>query len=302
MLYLPPEQEIFQPHPREARLVEILNVSSALGGVVFLLALFLGRLLDFESAFEGFLIYPLAVATLLIPPYRRAWGFCSKDYSHELKLNLARAAAWSYFVMFNSFTVIFVSRKTGESLFTSIPAVIYFQLAFALFVLCAWNYSTIRHPSVKWGPFCRRVAIGALAGLLPLSAAPNLERARISANESDAVQSMKEITRAEQQYASANPSVGFAPSLSLLGPAPGPGWINSELAQGRKDAYEFRLCANNFSDATHRPSFVVLARPRGFRRGAIRSFYTDDSGVIRFTAENRPATAGDPPIQSATTP
>jgi len=147
-----------------------------------------------------------------------------------------------------------------------------------------------------------RMAIGAVAGILTLSGASKLADTIVAANESNAVQSMKAISRAEWQYASANPSVGFEPSLPLLRPAPGPGWIDSELAQGQKDAYEFRLYAANASDATHRASFVLLARPRGFHRGAIRSFYTDNSGVIRFTAENRSATASDPPVQSAATP
>jgi len=270
--------------------------------MTFFLTLMLAHGVNSASGLNALLLYPLFFAPLTIPPHHRVLGFCSKDYSHELKLNLARAAAWSYFVMFNSFTVILASRNAGDWLDLFVAAVVYFLLAFALLVFCGLNYATIRHPSVKWSPFFTRLAIGALAGTIPLSATSQLAAMIVAANESNAVQSMKTISLAERQYASANPSVGFAPSLSLLGPAPGPGWINSELAQGRKEAYEFCLYADNTSDATHRPSFVLVARPRTFHHGAIRSFYTDDSGVIRFTAENRPATASDPPIQSATTP
>src|SRR5258706_6051067 len=144
MLYLAPEQEIFQPHPREARLVETLNICSPLGGVAFFVTLLLARVLNSVSGLNVALLCPLFFATLIIPPYCRAWGFCSKDYSHELKLNLAHAAAWSYFVMFNSLAVILASKETG--------GLVYFLLAFVLLLFCARNYSTIQHPSVRWSP------------------------------------------------------------------------------------------------------------------------------------------------------
>src|SRR6266704_5909516 len=168
MLYLAPEQEIFQPHPREARLVRILNISSALGTPVFLGVGLLARCFGVSDGLDHFLIVALFTATLTIPPYRRAWGFCSKDYSYELKLNLARVAAWSYFVMFGSLATIFFSKTSGAPLLDILPSIVYLHLALALFALCTLNYSTIWHASVKWRPFFFRLFLGAAAGILLL--------------------------------------------------------------------------------------------------------------------------------------
>ena len=49
-------------------------------------------------------------------------------------------------------------------------------------------------------------------------AIPNLLRARISANESSAVSSLRTINTAEVTYQSAYPTVGYSSSLSALGP------------------------------------------------------------------------------------
>ena len=41
-------------------------------------------------------------------------------------------------------------------------------------------------------------------------------------------------------------------------------------------------------------SYTLIARPGNF---GFRSYYTDESGVLRATAEDRPATVQDAPIQ-----
>jgi len=51
-------------------------------------------------------------------------------------------------------------------------------------------------------------------------AIPNLLRARIAANESSAVASIRTINTAEVTYQMADPTVGYAPNLVSLGPAP----------------------------------------------------------------------------------
>src|ERR1700693_3674160 len=50
-------------------------------------------------------------------------------------------------------------------------------------------------------------------------AIPNLLRARIAANESSAVSSIRTINTAEISYQSAYPTVGYAATLSTLGPS-----------------------------------------------------------------------------------
>jgi hypothetical protein len=43
-------------------------------------------------------------------------------------------------------------------------------------------------------------------------------------------------------------------------------------------------------------SYTVSARPRVFGKTGGRSFFTDHSGVIRMTRDDRAATVSDPPI------
>jgi hypothetical protein len=42
------------------------------------------------------------------------------------------------------------------------------------------------------------------------------------------------------------------------------------------------------------PGFVILGRPA---KPGLRNYYIDESGVLRATEEDRPATAQDPPFE-----
>src|SRR5947209_16677484 len=50
-------------------------------------------------------------------------------------------------------------------------------------------------------------------------AIPNLLRARIAANEASAVSSLRTINTAEVTYSTTYPTVGYAATLAILGPA-----------------------------------------------------------------------------------
>ena len=58
-------------------------------------------------------------------------------------------------------------------------------------------------------------------------AVPALTRARVSANESSAVGSVRSINTAEISYAAAYPNLGFATTLSFLGGAVGAACVPS---------------------------------------------------------------------------
>src|SRR5262245_53809528 len=53
------------------------------------------------------------------------------------------------------------------------------------------------------------------------------------------VQALREILRAQDAYAAAHPGEGFAPTLAALGPTPGAGSLDAELAAGRRHGYRF---------------------------------------------------------------
>jgi type IV pilus assembly protein PilA len=81
-------------------------------------------------------------------------------------------------------------------------------------------------------------------------AIPNLLRARMSANETSAVGSIRTLITAQTSYNAActAPGQGFANALAQLGPVvglatcPGPmGYIDAQLAAGLKSGYTFSI-------------------------------------------------------------
>jgi hypothetical protein len=117
----------------------------------------------------------------------------------------------------------------------------------------------------------------------------------LTANESNAIGCMRTFNTALVTYASSYPEIGFAESIAALGGRGGnssqAGLIDSRLASGEKSGYRFEY---------RRPSrygYNVVARPIKFGETGTKSFFTDQSGVIRFTPEDRPPTASDPPLQ-----
>lgn len=44
------------------------------------------------------------------------------------------------------------------------------------------------------------------------------------------------------------------------------------------------------------PRYVITARPNKFQNTGVQSFYSDESGVIRATTDDRPAAKGDTPV------
>ena len=98
---------------------------------------------------------------------------------------------------------------------------------------------------------------------------------------------------------------GFSVSLAALGPAPDGATIDAShaylidgvLASGLKSGYRIEYTPGPVGDDGRISAFAVVARPQEFGRTGVRSFYTDQTCVIRSTGENRAATAQDEPIR-----
>ncbi len=67
--------------------------------------------------------------------------------------------------------------------------------------------------------------------------------------------------------------------------------MDRALVSGTKDGYIF-----TFSTDAGNDSFAIYATPITYGETATRSFFTDETGVIRYTAEHRPATVDDIPL------
>jgi type IV pilus assembly protein PilA len=127
-------------------------------------------------------------------------------------------------------------------------------------------------------------------------AIPNLLRAKISANESSAVGSVRNIVTGMVSY---NASYQyFAPSLASLGPASSSGCTGSTgptssnaclidfvLASGLKSGYAFGAQGDLDSNG-NATAFTVEAYPQTFNSTGVRAFCAGEDGVLRVNTTN----------------
>ena len=137
-------------------------------------------------------------------------------------------------------------------------------------------------------------------------AIPNLLRSRMAANEASAVGSVRTINTAEVTYSSAYPDVGFATAISNLagdtstcsGATPSATsssacLIDNVLGAGTKSGYTFAAPGAGGPPAT---TYSVNANPVSRGQSGQRSFYSDQTGVIRAN-QAAAASSSDSPIQ-----
>jgi type IV pilus assembly protein PilA len=150
-------------------------------------------------------------------------------------------------------------------------------------------------------------------------AIPNLLRARMAANEASAVGSLRSVNTAAMVYATTFEN-GFPSSLEALGGTTAgdatcnhAALLGAPLAAGRKTGYVFTYTPQ-YPDGATAPVISPKAAAKGctaggasgysvtadpMRRGTtgMRSFFTDQTGVIRWSAEEESATSDSPPLQ-----
>ena len=110
-------------------------------------------------------------------------------------------------------------------------------------------------------------------------AIPNLLRARIAANESSAVASVRTLNVAEVTYSSQHPDAGFTCSLADLS-----GQIDNKLASGRKTGYVFELSGCTAGENGAIVKYQLIAYPMTRNQTGIRAFCSDESGVVKVDA------------------
>ncbi len=112
------------------------------------------------------------------------------------------------------------------------------------------------------------------------------------AHEKSAVSALHEINECAAAYATARPEQGYPASLSAMGPA-GCGCLSAQLALGEWQGYRFTYTA--IVDSSGRvTTYTASGRPISYGESRYKGFYTDESGKIRFTPDNRNPTAVDP--------
>jgi prepilin-type N-terminal cleavage/methylation domain-containing protein len=139
-------------------------------------------------------------------------------------------------------------------------------------------------------------------------AIPNLLRARMAANESSAVGSLRTLNTAMVEYQSACPASGYASSLNFLGPTSTPACgtaenmvddiLSGESTNGtatsfQKSGYTFAFTPGSGTPLT---TYSITAAPLTANQTGVRYFFTDQTAVIRYNG-TAAATGADQPIQ-----
>jgi type IV pilus assembly protein PilA len=133
-------------------------------------------------------------------------------------------------------------------------------------------------------------------------AIPNLLRARIAANESSAVASVRTLNTAQISYNSAYPTVGFAAGLSNLAgtsctppSSTGACLIDTQLSSGSKSGYSFSMVG---ATGTPSGSYATWANPITANQTGVRSFCSIADAVVRYSTASLSTCAGtEQPLQ-----
>jgi len=126
----------------------------------------------------------------------------------------------------------------------------------------------------------------AIIALLAAIAIPNLLRARVNANESAALATVKTYLTALQSYAGANPNLGYPANINVLATATPP-YVETALAganvNNQRQGYFYNYYRTTVSGGVG-TQFYVTGRPLTLNVTGNRSFYGDESGVVCFIA------------------
>jgi len=128
-------------------------------------------------------------------------------------------------------------------------------------------------------------------------AIPNLLRSRMAANEASAVGSLRTINTAAVTYSSTYPSLGYPAKLRNLGSSGAASsssadLVDSVLAAGTKSGYVFVFTGDGKIPST---GYSIVATPVSQGTSGQRGFFTDQTGVIRMSA-NGAADANSEPL------
>jgi type IV pilus assembly protein PilA len=130
-------------------------------------------------------------------------------------------------------------------------------------------------------------------------AIPNLMKSKMAANESSAVGSVRTINTGQVTYAASCPGVGFSATLAELNTgalcAGGTGIIDNVLATGVKSGYTFTytpVAANGLNT-----TYTTVAVPQTVGTTGQRGFFSDQTGVIRYTLDGSAPTAASSALQ-----
>ena len=121
-------------------------------------------------------------------------------------------------------------------------------------------------------------------GIISALSMPNLVKSKMAAHESSAISAVRTLVTAQITFAAKSGSGNFAADLTELEAA---NLIDSVLGSGTVEAYSFSVSGSGIQ-------YTIDARPLVYGSSGVRSFFSDESGVIRYTTADAAATANSP--------
>ncbi len=125
----------------------------------------------------------------------------------------------------------------------------------------------------------------AIIAIIAAIAIPNLLRARLASNESSAIGALRTISSAESAFQSsagsdtdADGTGEFAGMVQLSNATPP--YIDEVLGAGQKSGYLFTITTSGVAN-TDEVLWEAQANPIAYNQTGNRTFYIDESGVLR---------------------
>jgi len=126
-----------------------------------------------------------------------------------------------------------------------------------------------------------------IIGIIAQMAIPHLMQSKLAANEASAITTVRSVLNAETLYVTTVGSGRYGTMENLVSGM----LVDTVVGSATKDGYVFAI-----SLGAAEASFVVDARPTGYSNSGIRSFFTDETAVIRYTTADSAATSSSPPL------
>lgn len=148
---------------------------------------------------------------------------------------------------------------------------------------------------------CTALCLFVLLAILPVAATSSASPV-MPADQAAAVGCLRSIVTAEAYYSKHYPA-GFSATLASLGvpdvgvqpSASAAGLLDNSLTGGTKGDYVFTYTPGAKDSTGKVNSYTVTAHPVTWKPG-MWSFFVDESGLIRWTDENRDPKATDGPL------
>jgi hypothetical protein len=136
--------------------------------------------------------------------------------------------------------------------------------------------------------FILLIGLVAAFTLPPLAHKPRGTQAR-------AVRSIREIHTCAVRFAAQHPERGYPASLAQVGPT-GDECLDEQLAGYQKNSYVLVYAPGTAATAGRVLGYTGHAHPIHFEEGAVK-YFSSETAVIRWTAEDRDASSVDPPLE-----